>query len=115
MRFIIRWLLSAIALILVAYLIPGITIDSFVTVLVAALILGIINATIRPIILILTLPINILTLGLFTFVVNAFMFWLVSMMLTGFNITNFYQAIWGALIYWTINWIINLLFEDGNK
>lgn len=114
MKFIIRWLLSAISLILVSYFIPGITFDSFLSVLMAALILGIINATIRPIILILTIPVNILTLGFFTFIINALMLWLVSMMLSGFDITDFYQAIWGALIYWIINWIINLLFENGN-
>lgn len=111
MRFIIRWLISSISLILVAYFIPGISFDSFTTVLLAALILGVINAIIRPIILILTIPINIITLGLFTFIINALMLWLVNLMLSGFVITDFYQAIWGALIYWLINWAINLLFE----
>lgn len=114
MKFIIRWLLSSISLILVAYFIPGITFDSFLSVLMAALILGIINAFIRPIIIILTIPINILTLGFFTFIINALMLWLVSIMLSGFNIINFYQAFWGALIYWILNLIINLLFENKN-
>lgn len=111
-RFIIRLLISSVSLILVAYLIPGISFNSYSTVIVAALILGIMNAIVRPIILILTLPINILTLGIFTFIINALMLWLVHLLLPGFHITNFYTAIWGALIYWIINWGINLLFED---
>ncbi len=111
MRFIIRLLISSIALILVAYFMPGISFDSFTTVFVAALILGLVNAIVRPILLILTLPINILTLGLFTLIVNALMLWIVNLMLKGFSITDFGQAIWGALIYWAVNWIINMLFE----
>jgi len=117
-KFIIRLLISAVSLIIVAYLIPGITFDSYLTVLFAALILGIVNAIIRPVILILTLPINILTLGIFTFIVNAFMLWIVHLLISGFHITNFSTAIWGALIYWIINWIINIFFiepDDNNR
>jgi putative membrane protein len=112
MRFIIRCLISAVTLVLVSYLIPGIGFDSFLTVVLAALVLGIINAVIRPLILFLTLPLNILTLGLFTFVVNGLMLWLVHMLLSGFEILNFSSAIWGAIVYWIVNWIINILFES---
>lgn len=115
MKFVIRLLISAIALILVAYFIPGVSIDSFATVLLAALILGLINAFVRPIILILTLPINVLTLGLFTLIVNALMLWIVSVLLPGFSIVNFYQAILGALIYWLINWMISILFNSKSS
>jgi putative membrane protein len=116
MKIVIRWLVSAISLIIVAYFIPGISFSSFWVVLFTALVLGIINAVIRPIILVLTLPINILTLGLFTFIVNALMFWLVYLIVPGFSIANFSVAIWGALIYAIINWAINLIFtEDKNK
>lgn len=115
MKFIIKCLISSVALILMAYFIPGISFDSFVTVLVTALILGVINAVIRPIILLLTLPINVLTLGLFTFVINALMLWIVHLLVQGFHITNFSTAILAALIYWLINWMINLLFIDDNN
>lgn len=115
MKIIIRWLVSAISLIIVAYFVPGISFSSFWIVLLTALVLGIINAVIRPIILILTLPINILTLGLFTFIINALMFWLVYLMVPGFSIANFSIAIWGALIYAIINWAINLIFIEDKR
>lgn len=114
MKFIIKCLISSVTLIVVAYFIPGISFDSFLTVLITALILGIINAIIRPIILLFTIPINIITLGLFTFIINAFMLWLVHLLVSGFHITNFTTAIWAALIYWLINWIMNLLFIDDS-
>ena len=114
MKFIIKCLCSAVALILVAYFIPGVSFDSFTTVLITALILGVINAVIRPLIMLLTIPINILTLGLFTFIINAFMLWIVHLLVSGFHILNFTTAIWAAIIYWLANWLINLLFKDDS-
>lgn len=106
-----RWLISAGALMLVAYYVPGIRVSSFYAALVAALILGLINALIRPVLLLLTLPINILTLGLFTLVINALMFWLASSVVKGFFVDGFWPAFWGALIICIVSWIVNSLFK----
>lgn len=111
MRLLLRWLVSALTLMLVAYYIPGITVASFYTALVAAIILGLVNALIRPLVVILTLPVNIVTLGLFTFVVNALMFWLASSVVKGFGVTGFMAAFWGALVMWLVSWIVNGLLE----
>lgn len=101
--------LSAIAIIVVAYFVPGFKVDSFTTALVVALILGIINAIIKPILLVLTLPINILTLGLFTFVINAAILLLVAKFIPGFSISGFTPALFGAIILWLIGIVINFV------
>ncbi|HSR89180.1 MAG TPA: phage holin family protein [Candidatus Udaeobacter sp.] len=110
-RILARWLVSATVLMVAAYLIPGIRFANFYAALVAVLVLGLINALIRPLIIILTLPINLFTLGLFTLVINAFMFWLASSVVKGFFVTGFLSAFWGALAVWLINWTINYLFR----
>ena len=112
MKLIMRWLLSAAALMLVAYFVPGIVVGSFYVALVVALILGLINALIRPFILILTLPINILTLGLFTLVINALMFLLASSIVKGFFVAGFWPAFWGSLVMWLISWAVNSLLKE---
>jgi putative membrane protein len=86
MGIIIRWLVSALAIIITAYLLPGVTVSDIQTALIAALVLGIINAIIKPLTIILTLPINIITLGLFTFVINALMILLTSYFVPGFHV-----------------------------
>ena len=111
MKLVMRWLLSAGALMLTAYYIPGIAVTSFYAALVAALILGLINALIRPFIILLTLPINILTLGLFTLVINALMFWLASSVVKGFFVAGFWPAFWGALTMCVVGWVVNSLFK----
>lgn len=114
MKIIIKWLISSVSLILVSYLIPGFGFDSFVIVLIAAFIFGIVNAIIRPLVLILTLPINIITLGLFTFVINALMLWLTHKLVPGFYIINFSTAVWAGLVYCIINLLINVLIINDN-
>jgi len=111
MRLLLRWLISAFTLMLVAYCIPGIVVANFYSALIAALILGLINAIIRPLIVLLTLPINILTLGLFTLIINSFLFWLVASIVKGFYVFGFAAAFWGALIMWLVGWIINMLLK----
>lgn len=111
MRLITRWLLTALALVSIPYLISGIGIRDFYTALIAALILGLVNALIKPIIMILTLPFNIITLGLFTLVINALMFWFASSIVKGFTVTGFGPAFWGALLMWAFNWFINGLLS----
>ncbi len=107
---ILRWLLNTLALMVVAYLVPGFNIASFWTALVAAAILGIVNLLIRPILLLLTLPVNILTLGLFTFVINALMLLLVANIVQGFSINSFGTALFAAIIFWLVSMVLDLLF-----
>lgn len=104
-----NWILSAIALIITANVVPGFKVDTFTTALIVALALGIINAVIKPVLLMLTLPINILTLGLFTFVINAGLLLLVSNFVAGFVIVGFIPALIGAVILWLISMVINFV------
>ncbi len=111
MKLILRWLVSAVTLMLVAYYIPGIVVENFYAAAIAAIILGLINALIRPLLILFTLPINILTLGLFTLVINALMFWLASSIVKGFYVMGFWPAFWGALIMWLASWLVSSLFK----
>jgi putative membrane protein len=105
-----RWLVNAAALIGVAYLYPGVKVDDFVSALIAALVLGLVNAIVRPILVILTLPATILTLGLFLFVINAFCFWFVAEAVRGFRVEGAVAALVGSLLYSIItlltSWIL---------
>jgi putative membrane protein len=99
MKIIARWLLLAAALLLVAQLYPGVRVASFGSALVAALILGLLNTLVRPLLVLLTLPVTLLTLGLFLFVINALMFWAAASLLAGFNVSGFGAALIGSLLY----------------
>jgi len=105
-----RWIVNAAALLLVAYLYPGVHVDGFWPALWAALVLGLVNAVIRPILIILTLPATLLTLGLFLFVINALMFWLVAEIVKGFSVNGFWAALLGSILYSIItlvtSWIL---------
>lgn len=103
MNILINWLISALAIIITAYILPGVHISSFGTALITAIALGILNAFIKPVLLLLTLPINVLTLGLFTFVINALIILLVSSLVAGFRVDGF----WWALLFSIILSIIN--------
>lgn len=110
-----RWLVNAGGLLLVSYLFDGIQVAGLGWALIAALFLGVINALIRPVVLILTLPINILSLGLFTFVVNALMLWLTGNLLAGFRVEGFWSALGGSLILSLISFGINSLVNDQGR
>lgn len=112
MKLILRWLLSAGALMLVAYYVPGIKVTGFYAALMAALVLGLINALIKPLILLLTLPFNIITLGLFTLVINAALFWFSATLVKGFYVTGFTAAFLGAFAMWILNWFIGSIFKS---
>ena len=99
MNLIVKWLLAACALLLVAYLYPGVQIQSFTSALIAAAVIGLFNALLRPILVVLTLPVTVVTLGLFLFVINALMFWAASGVLSGFFVAGFWAAMLGSLIY----------------
>ena len=104
-----NWLLSALAIFITSEVVPGFTVDSFQTALIVALILGIVNAIIKPILVILTLPINILTLGLFTFIINALMILLVDYFVPGFSVQGFTPALIAAFILWIISIILHIV------
>ena len=93
------WLLAACALLLVAYLYPGVQVQNFTSALIAALVIGLFNMVLRPVLVLLTLPVTIVTLGLFLFVINALMFWAAASILDGFHVNGFGAALLGSLIY----------------
>lgn len=109
MNYLLRFLFNAVAVIATAYIVPGIHVASFWAALIAALVIGIINTVIRPVLLILTLPINIVTLGVFTFVINGLMFWLASSIVKGFDVANFTAAFLGAIVFWLVSWFTNTI------
>ncbi len=98
MKLIFKLLISALALLGVAYLVPGVEVDSLYYALIVSLILGLLNLIVRPILFVLTLPVTILTLGLFIFVLNAFIFWFAASFLEGFHVTGFIPALIGSLL-----------------
>lgn len=112
MKLMVRWLLLAAALLLVAYLYPGVSVTSFGTAMIAALVLGLLNTVVRPLLVLLTLPVTLLTLGLFLFVINALMFWAAAGVLAGFNVAGFTAALIGSLIYSLCGMVIDAGVES---
>ncbi len=111
MKLIVRWLLLAAALLLVAHLYPGVTVASFGAAMIAAFVLGLLNTLVRPLLVLLTLPVTLLTLGLFLFVINALMFWSAAGVLEGFAVTGFAAALIGSLIYSLCGMVIDVAIE----
>jgi putative membrane protein len=111
MKIIVRWLLLAAALLLVAHLYSGVAVASFGAALIAALVLGLFNTLVRPLLVLLTLPVTLLTLGLFLFVINALMFWAAATVLEGFNVAGFGAALVGSLLYSVCGVVIDVAIE----
>lgn len=109
MAILANWLISALAIVLISQYLPGFQVNNFTTALVVALVLGIINAVIKPIILLLTLPINIITFGLFTFVINAILILAVARIVPGFTVVGFQPALIAAIALWAVSTIINFV------
>ncbi len=107
MKLVAKWLLSAAALLAVAYLYSGVEIKSYSSALIAALVVGLFNSVLRPLLVILTLPVTVVTLGLFLFVINALMFWSAAGILEGFNVRGFGAALIGSLIYSALGIVID--------
>jgi putative membrane protein len=107
MKLILIWILNAMALIAVANFVPGIRVDGFLAALVAAFLLGLVNTLIRPLLLLLTLPVTMLTLGLFIFIINGLLFWLVGSILRGFIVDSFWHGVLGALLYSLFTWALS--------
>ncbi|CAN5854233.1 phage holin family protein [soil metagenome] len=116
MRLLATWLINALALLALPYLMQSVSIDSFATALIVAVVLGFVNTVIRPILVILTLPVTVLTMGLFVFVINGLMFWAVANLVDGFHVAGFWSAIGGALLYSVISWTLStLLLQDNGR
>ena len=111
-RFLIHWLVIALALWVTAYILPGVTFDSTTALAVAAIVLGLVNAVIRPILTLLTLPITILTLGLFYLLVNGFTFLLASKVVPGFGVSTFWWAVLGELLVSIVSAFVGKFVED---
>jgi len=111
MKLILKWLLSAAALLCVTYLYSGVVVSSFGAALIAAFVIGLFNMLLRPVLVILTLPVTLITLGLFLFVINALMFWSAAGVLQGFYVRDFYAALLGSLIYSVLGLVIDSVLE----
>jgi putative membrane protein len=111
MKLIVNWLLSAVALLCVAYLYHGVVVSGFGAALVAAFVIGLFNMILRPILVVLTLPVTVITLGLFLFVINALMFWFAAGVLDGFYVRGFGAALLGSLIYSAFGLVIDAAVE----
>ena len=111
LRLLLVWLVNTLALIAVAYLMPSITVASFEAALVAALVLGLVNAVVRPILVLLTLPVTVLTLGLFIFVLNGLLFWGVAEWLEGFDVGGFWSGVIGAILFSIVSWALSALVQ----
>ena len=109
MRLLLVWIINAVALFASAYVLPFVHVADFRTALVAALILGLVNTLIRPLLVLLTLPVTILTLGLFIFVVNGLLFWFVGSWVQGFHVDGFWAGVVGAIVYSLISWALSTL------
>ena len=108
-RFLTKWIINSLAILIVTYIVKGIQVASPITAIVVALVLGIINTFLRPFIILITLPINIFTLGLFTFFINGFLFYLVSKIVKGFIILGFWPAFFGSLLFSAISLFLSLM------
>ena len=111
----IRWVILAGAIVVASYLLDGIEVTGFFPALGAAAMLGILNAFLRPVLIILTLPINVLSFGLFTFVINALLLRMVSGVIPGFAVHGFWTAVWGSLIITGVNWLLHSLINDHGR
>lgn len=111
MSLLLRLVLQAVAVMATAYIVPGVRVANMWSAIIAAIVIGLVNALVRPILLLLTLPVNVLTLGLFTLVINALMFWLASSVVKGFDVQSFGAAFLGALVFWLVSWALNTLIK----
>lgn len=116
MRLLLTWLINAAALMALPFLMHSVTVDSIGSALIAALVLGLVNTIIRPVLVVLTLPVTVVSLGLFILVINALLFWLVANLVDGFHVAGFLSAFLAAILYSVISWALASLFlnKDGN-
>ena len=110
---IVRWIVTTIAVLIVPHLVSGVTVKSATTAVLAGLILGILNALVRPVLIILTLPLTIVTLGIFILVINAFMFELAGALVPGLHVASFWSAFFAAIVVSIVSWIASLIVAGG--
>jgi putative membrane protein len=115
MGFLLRVVVNALAIAVASWILPGIQVDGFLAALGAGLVLGLVNAVVRPVLLVLTLPITFLTLGLFLLVLNGLCLWLVAGLIDGFEVYGFWSAVFGALIVSIVSWIVTALVSDSGR
>jgi putative membrane protein len=115
MGLLLKWLIMAASIIIAAYFIPGVRVGSFFSALWVALFLGIVNILVRPVLIFITLPINILTLGLFTFVINAVLILLASSVIKGFEVAGFWWALLYSIVLSLVNYVINLIVQPKDR
>ena len=115
MRFLVRLLLNGIAIIVAAWFVPGVQLAGIVPAIFAGMLLGFVNALVRPVLLLLTFPFTLLTLGLFIFVVNAICFALTAALVPGFDLSGFFAAFFGALVVTMVSWVMNALLADNSE
>ncbi len=108
----LRWFITTLAIFALPYFVAGITVNSVLTAVIVAAVLAFLNMVVKPILTLLTLPLNILTLGLFSLIINGAFFWFVSQIITGFTIANFTAALIGAFVISVINWIVSQFIHD---
>jgi len=113
--FLIRVFANALAILAAAYILPGIEVSGGLAVLAAGLVLALINAVVRPVLIFLTLPFTLVTLGLFLFVLNAFCLWLTSWLVTGFEVHGFWPAVFGAMLVSVVSWVVNGFLSDRGQ
>ena len=111
-KLLVKWGLSAVALMFLAYLLPGIVVKSFGSALLAAAVIALLNSIVRPILIVLTLPVTVVTLGLFLLVINALMFWLAGSMLSGFEVSSFWWALAGAIVYSLLSMVVDMAMQQ---
>ena len=115
MKIFLVWIINSLSLLALPYLFSGVKVDGFYTALIVALVLGLINAVARPILILLTLPLTVVTLGLFILVINALLFWFVASFVDGFAVSGFWTALGGAIAYSLISWACSALILGGKK
>lgn len=111
-QLLVKWIINSTALLVVAHLVSGVTIDNWGTVFVAALVLGMLNAFLRPVLIFLTLPVNVLTLGLFTLFINAFLFYLATELVRGFRVTDFWHAFVASVLFSFVSFLLNIIMRS---
>lgn len=114
MRLIVSWIINALALLALPYLMHSVQVDSIATAAIAALVLGLVNTLIRPVLVVLTFPVTLLTLGLFILVINGLLFWLVASLVDGFRVSGFRSAVVAAFMYSLLSWALSTLVLKKN-
>jgi putative membrane protein len=111
-QLIVKWIINSTALLVVVHVVSGVTLDNWMTVFAAAVVLGLLNAFLRPVLILLTLPVTVLTLGLFTLVINAFLFYLAAHLVHGFHVAGFAQAFIAALVFSIVSFLLSLFIKS---